>query len=99
MNELGEMEKVEDDLLQRSFCAFGNVHVLLLAYFKYYTVQMGISCLWYFTLKLEITIMLQLRFRNFEKKSTITIIKFWTSFFYHIKKITLNHSLLKLSHE
>jgi hypothetical protein len=29
---------------------------------------------------------------------TIAIIKFWTSFFYHIKKITLNHALLKLSH-
>jgi hypothetical protein len=30
---------------------------------------------------------------------TITIIKFWTSNFCHIKKITLNHALLKLSHE
>jgi hypothetical protein len=29
----------------------------------------------------------------------ITIIKFRTSNFYHIKKITLNHALLKLSHE
>jgi hypothetical protein len=28
---------------------------------------------------------------------TITIIKFWTSLFCHIKKITLNHALLKLS--
>jgi hypothetical protein len=31
--------------------------------------------------------------------STITIIKFWTSNFCHIEKITLNHALLKLSHE
>jgi hypothetical protein len=30
---------------------------------------------------------------------TITIIKFWTSNFCHIKKITLNHALLKLSYE
>jgi hypothetical protein len=29
---------------------------------------------------------------------TIAIIKFWTSFFCHIKKITLNYALLKLSH-
>jgi hypothetical protein len=28
----------------------------------------------------------------------IAIIKFWTSFFCHIKKNTLNHALLKLSH-
>jgi hypothetical protein len=28
---------------------------------------------------------------------TITIIKFWTSNFCHIKKITLNHALLELS--
>jgi hypothetical protein len=27
-----------------------------------------------------------------------TIIKFWTSFFCHIKKNTLHHALLKLSH-
>jgi hypothetical protein len=32
-------------------------------------------------------------------RGTITIIKFWTSNFCHIKKITLNHALLKLSHE
>jgi hypothetical protein len=31
-------------------------------------------------------------------EGTIAIIKFWTSFFCHIKKITLNHALLKLSH-
>jgi hypothetical protein len=29
---------------------------------------------------------------------TIAIIKFWTSIFYHRKKITLNHAWLKLSH-
>jgi hypothetical protein len=28
---------------------------------------------------------------------TIAIIKFWTSLFCHLKKITLNHALLKLS--
>jgi hypothetical protein len=32
------------------------------------------------------------------KTGTVAIIKFWTSFFCHIKKITLNHALLKLSH-
>jgi hypothetical protein len=29
---------------------------------------------------------------------TVAINKFWTSFFCHGKKITLNHGLLKLSH-
>jgi hypothetical protein len=29
---------------------------------------------------------------------TVAINKFWTSFFCHRKKITLNHALLKLSH-
>jgi hypothetical protein len=33
----------------------------------------------------------------FSFHGTITIIKFWTSLFCHIKKITLNHALLKLS--
>jgi hypothetical protein len=36
---------------------------------------------------------------NYVLEGTITIIKFWTSNFCHIKKITLNRALLKLSHE